>query len=704
MPDTKISALPAATTLDGADKLALAQTLSTTASTNGATLAEVKSFANEDVVVGPSSSTDNFIPQWDGATGKLLKEGVELKSENLIDFSSNIPAADQVLKYIGGLWTATDLNGSVTQIDSGTGLSGGPITTTGTLSLANTTVSPGDYTSANITVDAQGRLTAAANGSIAPSDDRILVKASGGDFTTVNDALSGKTGLVLIFVDGRDAAVTETSNISIPNGAQADIFYVGEWVIGANNYFAFNSNANGFLRLHSTGGENDYMTISHTTEDDGMLQGQISTDFVMQNCYIKNESTKDDGGYFNPNGKSPVIKNVTIELPNYVHGGFDFGAVDLNFPSSETNITYVGGGINCGAAHICSQGEKITNILFDGFENGFARPESDVDAITNRQALIWTDPANPQSYDIIGLNVVPRNLTPADYIAGTTYSIGRQVIDVSIRYESLQNSNTGNTPASSPAFWKVAEVLNYSICLGGSLKNASIGAGDNLKIYGMLDNVAIENVDFGSSVGVSFRGGIYRQYVNGDNITITNSYNLAAMDTVPSGNKGWNVQNVRFSQGSIPTFEIDEAVISDCAFNSVFTLDGANCTIKNCITDNPIQNAGTDTIFQDIFRTDIDEVMYASTYQVVTNAATTFTAKYGVLLDCDATSGNQTVSLPTAVSRKGDGLIIRRSDSGFNNLTVDPDAAETINGDTTKILFQYDSLRIVSDGANWIVI
>ena len=61
-------------------------------------------------------------------------------------------------------------SGSVVQVNTGTGLTGGPITTTGTISIANTAVSAGTYGTSSavpaITVNAQGQITSASNTTI----------------------------------------------------------------------------------------------------------------------------------------------------------------------------------------------------------------------------------------------------------------------------------------------------------------------------------------------------------------------------------------------------------------------------------------------------------------------------------------------------------------------------------------------------------
>ena len=97
--------------------------------------------------------------------------------------------------FNGTVWQKID-NSEVTYVSNvatGTGLTGGPITTTGTIAISNTTVTAASYGAANtvgtFTVNAQGQLTAAANAAIA-----ISVGAVSGAVPNTVNVLAG-TGM-----------------------------------------------------------------------------------------------------------------------------------------------------------------------------------------------------------------------------------------------------------------------------------------------------------------------------------------------------------------------------------------------------------------------------------------------------------------------------------------------------------------------------
>jgi len=120
--------------------------------------------------------------------------------------------------------------GTVTEVDTGTGLTGGPITTTGTISLADQPdLVPGSYTNADIVVDAQGRILEASNGDGTPDQDLQSVLDTGNTadgsiaLTGVGNALTVVNGNIIVKdIDWSNVAVGETLQVN------NEIFLAGE--------------------------------------------------------------------------------------------------------------------------------------------------------------------------------------------------------------------------------------------------------------------------------------------------------------------------------------------------------------------------------------------------------------------------------------------------------------------------------------------
>jgi trimeric autotransporter adhesin len=176
------------------------------------------------------------------------------------------------------------------------------------------------------------------------------------------------------------------------------------------------------------------------------------------------------------------------------------------------------------------------------------------------------------------------------------------------------------------------------------------------------------------------------------NSGLTNSTVQFGNTTVSLGSSSPNIGNLTLLNANVSSVSatFPNSFLSNVTIglgNATLTLGANTTTVGNLTLTNPTISGGTYTP---------NIVTKTAAYSV---AATDFT------ILGNASAGSFSVTLPTAVGVSGKIYGVKKIDSSANTVTIATTSAQTIDGNTTRILsLQYDGAQVQSDGSNWFII